>query len=221
MKTVAVLITSLLPVLIGCSSDDQSTEKTTWPNDTVREEWEVRRRADSLSIREGKFLSYYESGNKHETGFYLNDQKTGLWTFNYDSPGSPRLMEGNFIEGEMDGIWTFWMDPTHHRYLLGAPDSSVDTANRHQMMYMPDSGTTEPAFVKQESYRMGKPHGTWISWHPNRQMADSMGFIDGRLEGIKVSYHPNGRKSFQAVYSGGEPVGDRLFWNEDGSPIDQ
>lgn len=220
-KIAALLLAILLLSLIGCSSDDKLTEKTAWPDGTVKEEWAFRRLSDSLSVREGKFAAYYESGNKHETGSYLNDRKTGLWTIHYDSPDSPRLMEGSFVEGEMDGIWTFWMNPSHQHHMVHSPDSSADSADTSHMMQMPDSGATEPPYTKQAAYRRGKAHGAWISWHPNRQVADSMGYVDGRLEGLNVSYYENGQKLSLGNYSGGILVGDRSFWNEDGSPIDQ
>ncbi len=72
---------------------------------------------------------------------------------------------------------------------------------------------------KRQAYKTGKAHGLWISWHSERQVADSVYYVDGKPEGKVVSYFADGSLASEAHYVEGALVGEVKIWNEAGELI--
>lgn len=56
--------------------------------------------------KHGKWISYYNNGNKWSIGYYkegINDGKTITWHEN-----GQKYYEGSYRDGERAGIWKFW-----------------------------------------------------------------------------------------------------------------
>ena len=59
-------------------------------------------------ISDGKFIYYYENGQKSSEGNYKDGKAVGLWTYWYEN--GEKEIEGSYKDGVPTGIWTFWKD---------------------------------------------------------------------------------------------------------------
>lgn len=236
LRCLPLLIIFATLVAISCGSDNTRTQSTTWPDGSVKERWQEQKLDDGSFDRQGRYRSRFEDGRLNEEGNYEAGQKTGKWTTWYGTEPNKKRMEGEFLKGEMHGTWHYWMNHDHAAMMAHADsmrsDSSNDTASmahhyNADSAAVSDSGdsargtpeTAEHRPHKREEYSHGKPNGIFISWHPDGQVADSMGYVDGLLHGTYKLYHQNGQIATEAVYDMGARQGAQTFFGEDGSVI--
>lgn len=225
-----IILTCLLVVVMaGCSSEKTTVERSFWPDGSTREEWREKVTADGKAVKHGAYRSWNEDGQLVEEGQFMMSQRSGRWITWYGTEPNAKRREGGYLQGEMDGIWYIWMPPSHdsHGMRSHGMDSSDDSsfaeyADSTQTAEHSDSiQAVEPGRErkpnKREEYRSGQAHGSFVSWYPNGQTADSMGYADGRLEGKYVMYHENGRIATEAVYSKGARQGSQSYWDEEGN----
>jgi antitoxin component YwqK of YwqJK toxin-antitoxin module len=55
------------------------------------------------SRRVGRYVAYYENGNKKEEGSFKNEEKNGKWTFYH--PSGAKQSEGEFKFNDKNGSW--------------------------------------------------------------------------------------------------------------------
>jgi antitoxin component YwqK of YwqJK toxin-antitoxin module len=60
------------------------------------------------TIRDGKYISFYENGNKKSEGFYRNDEPTGIWNYYYES--GKLKMRGGLRGNTNYGLWRFYYE---------------------------------------------------------------------------------------------------------------
>jgi antitoxin component YwqK of YwqJK toxin-antitoxin module len=125
------------------------------------------------SVRHGAFKSWYASGRMHERGQYADGEKQGTWTEWYDDTFATRLSQGAYVAGKRHGVWTCWHNPEHT--LLHGDHRSGHSGIAQLNLEMP--------VLNIAGYSNGVAHGDWISWHVSGQMADSMYYVDGSLNG--------------------------------------
>jgi len=56
--------------------------------------------------KEGKWIGWYENGQKKEEGTYKDGKEDGLWTGWYNN--GQKELEGTFKDGKPDGLSTLW-----------------------------------------------------------------------------------------------------------------
>ena len=186
-------------LLTACSGTQTKERVLYWADGTLREQWTEVQWPDGHVQREGSYRSWYESGQLREEGHITSDRRAGIWTEWYDHPTPARLREGEYVNGDRHGRWVYWHNPAH------AAAHHGHTGAGQQM-----------AVLKVEELEHGVPHGVWISWYPDGQVSDSMGYVNGVLDGRSVSYHPNGRKASEAEYAGGQRRSGPLVWDSTG-----
>ncbi|MEE8575814.1 MAG: hypothetical protein V3T31_01040 [candidate division Zixibacteria bacterium] len=220
IKSTRIAVAAAISViLISCGDSEQARKETTWPDGQIKEHFQVM--ADSTSVRHGEYLSWYQTGRLNETGNYASGLKEGIWTTWHDTDDSARLMEGEFVDGEMHGLWKYWMDPSHHQG--HQPDSS--SHHGHSMSHsMSDSSRPSEQMAdmrpdKIANFSAGVPHGLFMSWHMSGGVADSMTYRDGELHGTFVSYFPNGTKAAEAHYSDGVLAEPMSYFDSLGGPL--
>ena len=134
-------------------------------------------------------------------------------------------MRGAYTDGEMDSVWEFWMDPAHHSSAThsdsfysnsGGVEDSAHTAHKGHQGHQ--GHQVKPH--KRESYKAGKSHGLWISWHSDNQIADSAYYVEGKLEGKVVTYFSDGSLASEAHYDAGELIGELKLWDMEGNRIE-
>lgn len=214
--TVPVLlwVTTLL-CSAGCADRQMETRTSAWPDGSLKEEWNVRRQADGSFMREGSYRSWHLSGRVYEEGEFRGDQRAGTWRSWYDTEPAAKNSEGAYVEGEKDGPWEYWMGP-HHAHVMGV---SADLHPADHMCGSADRTQSVTHAAQLEHYRLGVPHGTWLSWYPGGQIADSVGYENGQLEGRVVSYHENGRPAALAIYRHGVRLVGLTMWDKEGNVL--
>jgi antitoxin component YwqK of YwqJK toxin-antitoxin module len=63
-----------------------------------------------------KFTSYHENGKIKEIGYFLNENKDGVWE-HYNESGV-KTSEANFTNGVKDGNWSIWNESGVLTYLM-------------------------------------------------------------------------------------------------------
>ena len=203
----------------GCQQNKVRIQHTYWPDGQMQEEWTEVSDDTQQWLKSGPYTAYYESGREREQGQYAHNKRNGRWRFWYDYERRFLLMRGEYIAGEMDGVWEVWMDPAHH----------VSTTHSNSI-YTNSSGVEDSALTahtahqlkphKRESYKAGKSHGLWISWHSDHQIADSANYVEGKLEGKVVTYFRNGLLASEAHYAAGALIGELKLWDKQGNRIE-
>ena len=54
----------------------------------------------------GKYVTYYDNGQKQEEGNFKDGKKDGLWS--WWGENGQKMSEGNYKDNKYDGLWTGW-----------------------------------------------------------------------------------------------------------------
>ena len=214
----SIVLFPLAAFFINCSGADLETVETKWPDGSIREKWTSVSDEEEIKIRQGAYQSWYENGQLYEQGEYLDNRRDGLWTRWHGTDPNVKIMEGTYVNGEMDGRWHYWMDPRHMN-----PSDSIDSMS-HSSHHSNDGNETSwnhPESHKFAEFRDGKPHGISLSYHHNGQVADSFAYVNGKLEGKYVSYYDNGQAATIIEYRDGVRQGIQIIWDEQGNIISE
>lgn len=186
-------------------------ETTSWPDGSPKEIWTRTVNSNGDTLHHGTYSSWYASAVLQEQGEYAHGKRVGTWTRWYDTDPATRLWEGEYVADLKEGRWVYWPDPSH-AHMQPSTDTHTDGHDHH-------SSHVEPWPRKYAHYRAGVAHGEWISWYMNGQVADSMMYEDGHLEGLSQTFHPNGTRQSEAAYLKGALQSSIQMWDSLGNPI--
>jgi hypothetical protein len=68
----------------------------------------------------------------------------------------------------------------------------------------------------QRSFKDGKEHGPWVSYHDNGQVFSQGTYKNGKWDGPYISYHDNGQLWSKGTFKDGMSVGPWFSYNEYG-----
>jgi hypothetical protein len=131
-----------------------------------REEWCERRGAAGRPIRQGPYRAWYPNGRLK--------------------------IEGEFLDGEKSGRWTFW----------------------HGNGLWPGRGQKK----EEGEYRQGREQGTWTRWYSLGPKRDEGNYRDGIRQGRWTFWHELGQKAREGDYRDGREAGVWLRWSKQGEP---
>jgi len=60
----------------------------------------------------------------------------------------------------------------------------------------------------QGSFRKGKKHGPWVSYHENGQLRDKGTYKNGKMDGPWVEYYKNGQLWIKGTYKNGVKISE-------------
>jgi hypothetical protein len=129
-----------------------------------REEWCARRSADGRAIRHGPYRAWYPDGRLK--------------------------IEGEFVEGEKSGRWTFW----HGNGLWYGRGQKKEEGE----------------------YRHGREQGSWTRWYSLGPKRDEGGYQAGVRQGRWAFWHELGQKDREGEYRDGREAGVWLRWTKQG-----
>ncbi len=95
---------------------------------------------------EGQFIDHHDNGIKSVEGQFVNGKQQGIWTF-YHENGN-RFRTGQYVDGRADGQWTIWRD-----------DGSKWSG---------------------QTYVNGQLNGVETRWHPNGQKQSEANWQGGK-----------------------------------------
>jgi len=193
----------------GCGTQPLTPETINWPDGSPKEEWTRSVNSSGDTLHHGTYRSWHASAVLHDQGEYARGKRVGTWTRWYDIDPPLKLWEGEYVAGRKEGRWTFWPNPAHAHMQT--------SANSHAEGHHSSHAELKP--LKYEQYHAGLAHGEWISWYMNGQVADSMMYSEGHLEGLSRTYHPNGTRQSEATYLKGALQSSIQIWDSLGNPI--
>ena len=136
-----LLLLFLIP-LISCTEDWTGEKEVTSLQDRNGIKYEVNSEVGFT----GKYVEYYENGQKSYETNYKNGKQDGLWTGWHEN--GQKESELNFRNGKKDGLWTEW-------YKNGQKKSEINFKN--EMKNGLSTGwDKEGSVTKTETYKDGK-----------------------------------------------------------------
>lgn len=160
---------------------------------------------DSLGRREGKWIFYYETGEKRSEGIYEKGMKQGAWNFYFKNGKTEQ--QGNYKDDFAYGSWKwYYLSGMLHReeyYKKGKEDGlSVEY-------------DSTGIVLNQGNYIEGYKTGVWKLWvNDHREEGE---FVDGERNGEWLWYMGNGQKVFEGKFENGLAVEKHRKWHPNGN----
>jgi len=96
-------------------------------------------------------------------------------------------------------------------------DDLVEREGLHYKKFTDVPFTGKTTGKIQGSFRNGKKHGPWVSYHENGQLWSKGTYKDGKRDGPWVSYHENGQLWSKGTYKDGKEDGPWVGYTKDGT----
>ena len=181
------------------------------------------------TIRDGKYISFYENGNKKSEGFYRNDEPTGFWNYYYES-GKLKMrgglrgntnyglwrfyyengnvsMEGEIYDGKREGKWNFYFEN-------GQLKSTGEFRNGERFgiwnHYYEDKTLKAQAFYKGET-------GLYREFYADGKIKMEGFNLNGKSDSLWTYYYENGIKQAEGRYEEGYRDGEWIYYHENGN----
>jgi TonB family protein len=140
--------------------------------------------------------TFYFKGQKQVEGAYINDQRTGNWTF-YDSKGNVRI-QGHYRDNKKTGEWIFYRD-----------NILVCRAQ-----YDPDSGKSvfrglspEGKLATLRTYDWNSTRAEVVRYYPGGQIMEKLGTWDSQPDGLLERFSETGDTLLILELREGKPFG--------------
>ncbi|MBR9997352.1 MAG: toxin-antitoxin system YwqK family antitoxin [Cyclobacteriaceae bacterium] len=180
-------------------------------------------------IRDGKYISFYENGNKKSEGFYKNDEPTGFWNYYYES-GKLKMrgglrgntnyglwrfyfengnvsMEGEIYNGQREGKWNFYFEN-------GLLKSSGEFKNGERCGIW--NHYYEDKSIKAQAYYKGE-HGLYREFYADGKIRMEGFNLNGKSDSLWTYYYENGIKQAEGRYKEGHRNGEWTYFHENGN----
>jgi antitoxin component YwqK of YwqJK toxin-antitoxin module len=131
------------------------TTEIKWPNGNLKERYTSRSDAGNEKgfIRNGQYNSWYENGNRHEEGEYLDGRKQFTWVTWYED--GQRAEEACYDKGEKTGLNIAWY--TNHDIKFIAPYRDGDLHGLYTRRKTPyDLNHPDLCIIEQKFYLFGQ-----------------------------------------------------------------
>ena len=158
-----------------------------------------------MSVRDGKFESFYADGSRHSTGEYKDDDSIGVWQEWYMNGG--KKFEKRFDEsGKPNGASITWMPngDTSEIHTYG----ETGQLNGRRVSFWPGTGEMR----EQGEYKNGERNGLWTRWYRNGQPEWEREYDKGRSVGRWTSYSYFGQVTSSHEYLRDLPVELASSW---------
>ena len=190
--------------------------------------------------RDGKFISWYENGQKSSITTIKDGKQDGLetsWYFN-----GQKEEEGIYKDGEEDGLWTSWHEngqkktegiykngKEHGNWVYWSPDGNECLEmiwkdgkewNGKSFSFYID---VSPGKKIEAIYRNGKEHGNWVYWSPDGKECSEMRWKDGKKwNGTLTTWidewiqDDRFLKRYEEIYEDYKLTKERRYWGKKG-----
>jgi TonB family protein len=163
-------------------------------------------------IKDGKFETYYPTGDLREKGSYSNDLKVGSWTTFYIS--GEKDSYGNYdLEGEKDSIWVN-LYKNGEIYYIGRYWNG--DKNGEWLGYHNDGSKS---FIKQYN-KTGDLHGAYVEYSKIGLVYDTGFYESGDKVGLWNYFFSTGEPSGVVTYEKGDAINSE-YWDRDGTIVNQ
>jgi len=198
---------------------ESAVRETKWPGGAPRERFEVALGADGQEIRQGKYESWSEGGERTSKGEYENGKRNGAWKF-FFATGKKRS-NGRFEEGLRHGKWRLYHDngklrgqgkfrddfmrgEWSFRTTSGKDDPTESGDYRHLQLNYADGTLRGRGYLKDE-----RLHGDWVYYWEDGTVQYAGRYVEGLREGPWIFQHGDGtydEEMLSGVYAAGKRV---------------
>ncbi|MCH2114044.1 MAG: toxin-antitoxin system YwqK family antitoxin [Pirellulales bacterium] len=172
---------------------------------TLQSERNIVWLSDGTAMNDGKYVEYYQNGQKFVEGEFKMGAHEGPWQYWYDNGQLCKVV--NFKKSRADGQWdVFRSDGTlqsRKSYKAGKRDGPWEE-------YYDDGKQVKIKVL----YKDHNLHGERIAYHANGQKQRQDQFVDSALDGKVVEWDDAGNKTAEAVYAAGELQGNIIHYNK-------
>lgn len=181
---------------------------------------------------DGKWVYYYDNGNKKAEGKYLKGKQQGNWKFYY--PNGKIKQQGNYSLGKLTGSWKWYYDNGYllkeEFYIYGKQDGeAIEYSELGEIISKGNyiEGFKEGNWIykigDQEykgKYVMGEQDGTWKSYYIEEETVSFEGrYIQGIPDGKHKYYYPDGILKEERYYDNGIKIRSWSKYDEKGELI--
>jgi antitoxin component YwqK of YwqJK toxin-antitoxin module len=182
MKKLLIIIATTF--FISCSSDKEITEK--YGNGNPMTQYFV----NSENKKQGKYISYYETGQKRSDGNYDNDLQTGFWTTWFEN--GIKSTEGSNEKGIQVGVWKFF----HPNGIVFQINHYTEGKANGVCTEYNDQGRIS----KKMNYVNGILNGSFFTYFTNGKISSEIVYKENAANGPFIEYYENGNISVKGTY---------------------
>lgn len=234
-KTSVLFAAAWISLLLACG-EPGTIHVVRHPSGQVKETWTQKAPEGGLSVREGRFQSFYPDGSRESESEFREGRRNGparVW-----SQSGARLFEGEFSDDFLlaDKRWdeagNVEVDrrysKTETKTMALGPDgdslSVLETCawlvengsrERHGLCRMayPDGRT-----LSERHHHRGRLHGPVKAWHADGTPWMEGAYARGAPTGTWKTFGKDGKPLWSAAYARGGPTGEWREWFSDGRP---
>ena len=157
-------------------------------------------------IYDGKWIEWYENGQKNLEKNYKDGKQDGLENFWYEN--GQKKYEVNYKNEKLDGLYTSWYPSGKKNTKLIYNDGKL---NGPYTLFHENDETKEEG-----TYKDGELDGKSISWYENGQKKSESNWEKGLLAGKMIQYLDTGQKEEVIFKNGKEDGKSTLWWDWEG-----
>jgi len=155
-------------------------------------------------ILDGKYISYYENGNKKSEGFYRNDEATGFWNYYFES--GKLKMRGQLRDNTNYGLWRFYYENGN---------VSMEGEIYHGQREGAWNFYFESGFLKSTgNFKNGKKTGIWNHYYEDKTIK-AQAFYKGEM-GLYREFYSNGKVKLEGYNRAGKSDSTWIYFYENG-----
>lgn len=205
MFTLALLLASVI-FLAACNSEER---KEYYDSGKLKSITTYRKNAkNDKDVKDGKYISFYENGNKKEEGFYKLNEREGPWKRWYCNG---LLKKKEFYKaGEKEGTWLTWCENGRLKketsYISGAINGvwkewycsgQLKNVGYYNAKINPSAMGLMTSFeewqLTRRSSKKELPEGVWKEWYENGLLKMIRIYKLGRRKFVWVKWNENGK----------------------------
>jgi len=156
-------------------------------------------------VREGKWIQYFEGGEKKSQELYTNATPNGLWITWHEST-SEKASERTYVDGILEDEFREWWDNGEKKV------EGQYAGNKKEGVWMNyDPGRRS----RIDFYRSDELFASYdFEYYANGQLKEEPSFKDGVRDGEWIQYFESGKKKSEEMYANAKPNGLWTTWHE-------
>ena len=153
---------------------------------------------------------FHDNGEIMLTGGFIAEQPNGKWIEWYES--GQKKKEGTYKDGIKDGKWIHSTDIGNGKYEVKYTKGNIDLATFTDNLGQTYSGIPVNEELKADGQYLYQEHEYNFSKYPEAFAT----IKNGELDGLLTRWHENGQKKWEATLKDGKPDGLLTRWYENG-----
>lgn len=154
-------------------------------------------KSKKFTTKQGRFVYYYENGNKQSEGDYVNDKREGRWVFWFENGN--KKSEGRVVAENLDGSWVYWYESGEKK----AEGNYIRSNKDGDWQYWYKNGRLESI----EKHKAGLISSTEV-YYKNGTLQYKGNYLNNNRHGIWTFYSADGRVCYSGNYALGLRKGE-------------